>query len=161
MPAFLYCLYNNLAFVNLSIFDPTSYFILLQLRVILTGIVYQCLFKNDLSKMQWMSLVLLTVGCMIKELKTNEKTQQKSYGLFISLLLMFTQIFCSCLAGVYNEYLLKKGQGINVNVYVQNIFMYIDSIFCNVLLLLAFNKNETDLSNVNIFGNYLVRKINY
>lgn len=111
--------------------------------------------------MQWMSLVLLTVGCMIKELKTNEKTQQKSYGLFISLLLMFTQIFCSCLAGVYNEYLLKKGQGINVNVYVQNIFMYIDSIFCNVLLLLAFNKNETNLSNVNIFGNYLVRKINY
>lgn len=161
MPAILYCLYNNLAFVNLSIFDPTSYFILLQLRVILTGIVYQCLFKKDLSKMQWMSLVLLTVGCMIKELKTNEKTQQKSYGLFISLLLMFTQIFCSCLAGVYNEYLLKKGQGINVNVYVQNIFMYIDSIFCNVLLLLAFNKNETNLSNVNIFGNYLVRKINY
>lgn len=161
MPAVLYCLYNNLAFVNLSLFDPTSYFILLQLRVILTGIVYQCLFKKDLSKMQWMSLVLLTVGCMIKELKTNEKTQQKSYGLFISLLLMFTQIFCSCLAGVYNEYLLKKGQGINVNVYVQNIFMYIDSIFCNVLLLLAFNKNKTDFSTVNIFGNYLVRKINY
>lgn len=157
VPAILYCLYNNLAFVNLSIFDPTSYFILLQLRVILTGIVYQCLFKKDLSKMQWISLVLLTVGCMVKELKMNGKTQQKSYSLFISLLLMFTQIFCSCLAGVYNEYLLKKGQGINVNVYVQNIFMYIDSIFCNVLLLLAFNKNETNFSNVNIFGNYLVR----
>lgn len=44
-------------------------------------------------------------------------------------------MFCSCLAGVYNEYLLK-GEGINVNIFLQNIFMYIDSILCNVAVLL-------------------------
>ncbi|XP_011296735.1 CMP-sialic acid transporter 2-like, partial [Fopius arisanus] len=42
---------------------------------------------------------------------------------------------CSCLAGVYNEYLLK-GQGANINIYVQNVFMYIDSIICNILVLI-------------------------
>lgn len=41
IPALLYCLYNNLAFVNLAIFDPTTYYILLQLRVVLTGIIFQ------------------------------------------------------------------------------------------------------------------------
>ena len=41
VPAFLYCLYNNLAFVNLSTFDPTTYYLLLQLRVVITGILFQ------------------------------------------------------------------------------------------------------------------------
>lgn len=161
VPAILYCLYNNLAFVNLSIFDPTTYFILLQLRVILTGIVYQCLFKKHLSKIQWLSLVLLTIGCMIKELKMEGNIQQQSYGFVISIVLMLTQILCSCLAGVYNEYLLKKGQGINVNIYLQNIYMYTDSILCNILLWIAFkhNENESIASETDIFRNYMVRDI--
>jgi hypothetical protein len=41
IPAFLYCLYNNLAFVSLSAFDPTTYYLLLQFRVVVTGIVFQ------------------------------------------------------------------------------------------------------------------------
>lgn len=161
VPAFLYCAYNYLAFVNLSLFDPTTYFILLQLRVILTGIVYQCVFKKDLSKIQWFSLVLLTVGCMVKELSMETNMKQRSYGSIISLFLMLTQILCSCLAGVYNEYLLKKGQGVNVNVYIQNIYMYTDSIICNLLLWipLNYNSNENNSSPINIFNNYLVMLI--
>lgn len=44
------------------------------------------------------------------------------------------QAICSCLAGVYNEYLLKS-QGANINIFLQNVFMYIDSIVCNLLVL--------------------------
>lgn len=47
---------------------------------------------------------------------------------------MIVQAVCSSLAGVYNEYLLKN-QGAHVNIYVQNVFMYLDSIACNVLIL--------------------------
>nr|CAD7455441.1 unnamed protein product [Timema tahoe] len=68
VPAFLYCLYNNLAFVNLSAFDPTTYYLLLQFRVVVTGIVFQVLFQNKLSGKQWLSLILLTVGCMVKQI---------------------------------------------------------------------------------------------
>lgn len=49
VPAFLYCLYNNLAFINLSTFDPTTYYLLLQLRVVITGILFQvirCVFRS-------------------------------------------------------------------------------------------------------------------
>ncbi|XP_066590928.1 UDP-galactose transporter senju isoform X3 [Prorops nasuta] len=105
IPSILYCLYNNLAFVNLAEFDPTTYYILLQFRVVVTGIIFQLVFKKYLSMKQWISLFILTIGCMV---------------------------ICSCLAGVYNEYLLK-GKGANINIFLQNIFMYFDSIICNII----------------------------
>jgi len=84
--------------------------------------------------------------------------RQQSYSFMTSILLMFTQILCSCLAGVYSEYLLKKGQGVNVNFYIQNIYMYTDSIICNVLMWITFkhNENETNMSQTHIFKNYTV-----
>lgn len=51
IPAGLYCLYNNLAFMNLVNFDPTTYFLLLQFRVVVTGIVFQvCPYVQVISK---------------------------------------------------------------------------------------------------------------
>lgn len=153
VPAFLYCLYNNLAFHNLSAFDPTTYFILLQLRVVSTGVLFQIIFKKYLSQKQWMSLILLTIGCMIKQINfgdqpdkvvTNESSEpaeainnKNTFGFDLSINAVFIliQTICSCLAGVYNEYLLKD-KGEDINIYVQNVFMYLDSIVCNALILL-------------------------
>lgn len=58
-------------------------------------------------------------------------------GLDISIdaIYILIQLICSCLAGVYNEYLLK-GDGARVNIYVQNFFMYLDSIVCNLVFLI-------------------------
>lgn len=41
VPSILYCVYNNLAFVNLLKFDPTTYYLLLQFRVVITGVIFQ------------------------------------------------------------------------------------------------------------------------
>lgn len=41
IPSFLYCIYNNLTFKNLSTFDPTTYYLLLQFRVVITGVLFQ------------------------------------------------------------------------------------------------------------------------
>ena len=41
VPSFLYCFYNNLSFANLISFDPTSYFMFLQARLLITGVIYQ------------------------------------------------------------------------------------------------------------------------
>lgn len=64
----------------------------------------------------------------------------------INAFFIVIQIFCSCLAGVYNEYLLKE-KGANVNIFVQNIFMYLDSIICNSFMLL-FQENISDALNL-------------
>lgn len=51
-------------------------------------------------------------------------------------------MFCSCFAGVYNEYLLK-GKGSDIHIMVQNVYMYTDSIVCNCLVL-AYKGQLTD-----------------
>lgn len=166
VPAFLYCLYNNLTFVNLKLFDLATYYCLMQFRIVLTAIIYQLLFSKRLNRTQWASLVILTLGCLIKEYgmysidkatKSNETranelvnttahsitetvdstTQEKGnlttrYIFSVSLILI--QMFCSCFAGVYNEYLLKDvSSSYNADVILQNMFMYIDSIVCNLV----------------------------
>ena len=45
VPASLYCLYNNLAFTNLANFDPTTYFVFMQIRLLMTGLIYQVFFS--------------------------------------------------------------------------------------------------------------------
>ena len=41
IPALLYCVYNNLVYTNLGFFDPGTYNVLMQLRIVLTGVIYQ------------------------------------------------------------------------------------------------------------------------
>ncbi|XP_046465239.1 UDP-galactose transporter senju isoform X1 [Neodiprion pinetum] len=137
VPSFLYCLYNNLAFVNLAAFDPTTYYLLLQFRVVITGIIFQMVFKQQLSTKQWISLMFLTFGCMVKHVNIGYGSSMfKSLHFNMNALFILIQALCSCLAGVYNEYLLK-GHGARINIFVQNVFMYIDSIFCNAIVLIG------------------------
>ncbi|KAK3595545.1 hypothetical protein CHS0354_021653 [Potamilus streckersoni] len=145
VPAGLYCLYNNLQFVNLGAYDPTTYFLLLQFRVVVTGVVFQIIFQKKLSCIQWLSLIILTIGCIVKEyghdasrsssmtIAGGSGSQVFSY-LDPHLFLIMLQVFSSCFAGVYNEYLLKD-KGCDIHIMVQNVFMYVDSIICNVVVL--------------------------
>ncbi|XP_066287123.1 UDP-galactose transporter senju-like [Branchiostoma lanceolatum] len=143
VPALLYCLYNNLQFVNLAVYDPTTYYLLLQFRVVITGVIFQVLFKKTLSRLQWLSLLLLTVGCVIKHMKYDTHvrdvvsfgSQSLSVHLNASLLNILLQVFCSCFAGVYTEFLLKGEKSSHVPFMMQNVFMYLDSIMCNVCVL--------------------------
>ncbi|KAF6036370.1 hypothetical protein EB796_005315 [Bugula neritina] len=162
VPAGLYTAYNNLSFVNLQHFDPTTYFLLLQFRVVVTGIIFQVLFKKKLSQMQWISLIILTAGCILKEVghtlsssSTPAAEQVGSGSSFLSsmlnvhLLFIMIQVFSSCFAGVYNEYLLKD-TGAEVHVMLQNIFMYVDSIICGLLVL--FYQNPSQVFTVQEFS---------
>jgi len=141
VPATLYCLYNNLSFLSLAYFDPTTYFMFMQIRLLLTGVIYQILFKKSLSSKQWISLGILTVGCMVHASGTSSgKATDKGEGatnmvqLGMGCAFVLIQVLCSVFAGVYNEYLIK-GDGADIHIMIQNVFMYLDSILCNVLLL--------------------------
>lgn len=144
VPATLYCLYNNLSFLSLSYFDPTTYFMFMQIRLLLTGVIYQVLFKKTLSSKQWLSLALLTVGCMVHAAGSANDSAAAASGkndsagalqLIMGSLFVLIQVLCSVFAGVYNEYLIK-GEGADIHIMIQNVFMYLDSILCNITLLL-------------------------
>jgi UDP-sugar transporter A1/2/3 len=141
--------------VNLRSYDPTTYFLLLQFRVVVTGVVFQILFSKRLSSTQWISLILLTSGCILKQMgyshkssvtdsSSNKNTEDSfKFEAYINfnLFLILVQVFSSCFAGVYNEYILKEKEN-NVHIMLQNVFMYVDSIICNVLLLCIYTPND-------------------
>ena len=104
------------------------------------------------------------------------KSGQVGVGSFFNgaLLLIAVQILCSCLAGVYNEYLLKKQQSqpivldkeeiksTEVHLMIQNCFMYIDSILCNLLVVTYGHSDvaaDKPLFNFDMFSNILVLTI--
>ncbi|TRY78873.1 hypothetical protein TCAL_08773 [Tigriopus californicus] len=102
------------------------------------------MFKRYLSGMQWYSLCLVTLGCVVQKL--DYATISKLFGpvdlsiqnVFynsISFLLIVVQLSCSVCAGVYNEYLIKGNSGKNVHLMVQNVYMCLDSIFWNTVVL--------------------------
>lgn len=112
--------------------------------------VPQVVFKKLLTAVQWMSLCLLTFGCIVNRLDfghifggeaivgeaatATASPSVVAFRLDPFMLLIVLQAVCSCLAGVYNEYILKN-QGADVDIYVQNAYMYLDSILANVLFM--------------------------
>lgn len=145
--------------MSLSVFDPTTYSLLLQVRVVVTAVLFQLLFKKKLSFIQWISLLTLMAGCMLKEFNlsaesvhwadehvpksgSNNHNTHFSLSFGFNICFILIQVLCSCFAGVYNEFLLKKNAA-NVNTLVQNVFMYYDSILVNsVILVSKYNVTE-------------------
>lgn len=143
VPALLYCVSNNVFFLSISYFNPTTYAMFLQIRLLLTGVIYQILFKTSLTGKQWLSLLVLTLGCMVHAAGgggtvsgKSEEGQESAMHLAFGSVFILIQIMCSVFAGVYNEYIIK-GEGVNLHIMIHNIFMYIDSILCNIVLLCA------------------------
>ena len=92
IPAFLYCLYNNLAFTNLANFDPTTYFMFMQIRLLMTGVIYQFLFKRKLSGKQWISLLILTLGCMLQKMNLLNTDNFTTVSVGSGIVLIFIQV---------------------------------------------------------------------
>ncbi|GIY07668.1 UDP-galactose transporter senju [Caerostris extrusa] len=65
VPAFLYSLYNNLTFINLSVFDPTTYYLLMQIRVVITGVVFQVSNSMDVGMSTVFKRSLLFFLCVV------------------------------------------------------------------------------------------------
>jgi len=124
-----------------------------------------------LTRLQWLSLLLLTSGCIIKQFEhssikisditttisqSTDQTPLKISSLInIHLIWILIQVFCSCFAGVYNEYLLKSDRTNQVDMMLQNAFMYFDSILCNIILLIYFDYQQPTLLAIDKFYNTL------
>lgn len=151
IPALLYAMYNNLLFINLQAFDPGTYNVLIQLKIAMTGVLYQILFSKQLNCNQWAAILLITLGCMCKE-----SGKVTTFGGFQANLgswfLLLVQMLCSVLAGVYNEVLLKGSdsakRGVTTNL--QNAFMYMQSILVNLVVLIWEGKAGEALSSTNL-----------
>jgi drug/metabolite transporter (DMT)-like permease len=129
IPAILYGFYNNLTYFNLQNYDAAAFYILMQLKTALTGMMYKFAFKRNLSLIQWGTILSLTVGCSIKqfaevgELDTDD-AENKFFNRY--LLTVLLQVFLGGLASVSIEYILKiDPDGSKGDLQLQNVFMYV------------------------------------
>lgn len=123
VPSLLYFIYNNFTFFNLNIFDPATYQVFMQTRVLFTGVLYSMIFHKHLSRQKWIALVLLTFGIASKYFDWSMTIDSR-------VLFMLFQASLSSFAGVYNEFLLKRDISMDVNE--QNYFMYTFALFFNL-----------------------------
>lgn len=130
VPSGIYAVYNNLTYFNLGAFDPGTYQVFMQTRVLFTGILYSWLLSKALSSRKWSALVLLTVGVAAKYFTFDMKIDYR-------VIFMLFQASLSAFAGVYNEFLLKRD--ITMDVNEQNFFMYTFALIFNLGWGLATN----------------------
>ncbi|KAH9600685.1 Nucleotide-sugar transporter [Trypanosoma melophagium] len=127
LPALLYALYNNLTYINLRYFDPGTVQMFMQTRVLFTGLLFATVLHHALSIRQWVSLAILTVGLIVKYISPTLVMMMN-----VRVLAIFLQAFFSSLAGVYNEYALKREA--YLSIHQQNFFMYLYGVLFNLIL---------------------------
>ena len=130
VPSLIYAVYNNMTYFNLTTFDPASFQVFMQTRVLFTGLLYSAIFHKALTRQKWLALILLTVGVASKYLDWNMTIDAR-------ILFLLFQASLSSFAGVYNEFLLKKD--VNMDVNEQNFYMYTFALFFNLGFGLATN----------------------
>ncbi|OWF38458.1 UDP-galactose translocator-like [Mizuhopecten yessoensis] len=126
VPSLIYVLQNNLLYVAVSNLDAATFQVTYQLKILTTALFSVVMLKKQLSRLQWVSLVVLFIGVAIVQMQpdntpakaastaTTEVVQNPTLGL--------VAVIISCLmsgfAGVYFEKILK---GTKQSVWVRNV----------------------------------------
>jgi UDP-sugar transporter A1/2/3 len=121
VPAILYCLQNNLAYIAISNLDGPTFQLLYQLKILTTAMFSVILLKRTLSGGQWSSLLILAMGVGLVQISSSSGSSStaKDGGM---QMIGFAAVLCACLtsgmAGVYFEKILKQSK---VSIWIRNI----------------------------------------
>lgn len=134
IPSIIYLIHNNVQFATLTYVDTSTYQIMGNLKIVTTGILFRIFLKKRLSSLQWMAIVLLTIGTTTSQIRgCGESNCERMFsapfeGYFLGLL----SAFLSALAGVYTEFIMKKN---DESLYWQNVQLYGFGVLFNFLRL--------------------------
>lgn len=145
VPAFLYCINNNLV-VHIQLYlDPASFQVLSNMKIVTTAVLYKLIIKRHIPMKQWISLGLITIGGFTnsyagiindhndEEIRESmDRTSHLPHQIFVTffgVILMLMYCTISGLAGVYTEYILKRQH--KLSLHLQNTMLYIFGVFFN------------------------------
>ncbi|CAM6084893.1 unnamed protein product [Calypogeia fissa] len=130
IPSIIYVLHNNIQFATLTYVDTATYQILGNLKIVTTGILFRFFLKKKLSKLQWMAIVLLTVGTTTSQLRGCGQTncERLLASPIEGYLLALLSACLSAVAGVYTEFLMKKNDD---SLHWQNFQLYAFGVLFN------------------------------
>ncbi|CAB1336007.1 unnamed protein product [Coregonus sp. 'balchen'] len=141
VPALIYTLQNNLQYVAISNLPAATFQVTYQLKILTTALFSVLMLRKSLSRIQWLSLLLLFAGVAIVQLEQEGKQKEttvtgQSQNYAKGLVAVIVSCLSSGFAGVYFEKILK---GSSASVWMRNIQL---GIFGTVLGLLGMWWND-------------------
>ncbi|XP_076860178.1 UDP-galactose translocator [Brachyhypopomus gauderio] len=137
VPSLIYTLQNNLQYVAISNLPAATFQVTYQLKILTTALFSVLMLRKSLSRVQWLSLLLLFIGVAIVQVE-QDSSKQKEAGVSPaaqSYVKGLVAVVVSCLssgfAGVYFEKILK---GSSASVWLRNVQL---GIFGTLLGLLG------------------------
>ncbi|CAB1118117.1 unnamed protein product [Ectocarpus sp. CCAP 1310/34] len=152
VPALLYTIQNNLAYVATNSLDGPTYQIICQSKIPITALLSVIILGKSLSSRQWVSLAVLTCGVGLVQTSGSDsadKAQASNATTSNSLIGFASAVMicvCSGLAGVFFELMIKTGgsnkEGPAASLWMRNIQLGSFSLLLGVLAVVAKNREE-------------------
>ncbi|KAM9855973.1 UDP-galactose translocator [Aulostomus maculatus] len=141
VPSLIYTLQNNLQYVAISNLPAATFQVTYQLKILTTALFSVSMLRKSLSRVQWVSLLLLFAGVAIVQVqqegnKEASTSQSSSQNYMVGLVAVVISCLSSGFAGVYFEKILK---GSSASVWVRNVQL---GIFGTALGLLGLWWND-------------------
>lgn len=141
VPSLIYTLQNNLQYIAISNLPAATFQVTYQLKILTTALFSVLMLRKSLSKVQWVSLLLLFGGVAIVQVQQegNKEASVKdtsSQNYTVGLVAVVISCLSSGFAGVYFEKILK---GSSASVWVRNVQL---GIFGTALGLLGMWWND-------------------
>eukprot|EP01104_Vermistella_antarctica_P001433 TRINITY_DN11481_c0_g1_i1.p1 TRINITY_DN11481_c0_g1~~TRINITY_DN11481_c0_g1_i1.p1 ORF type:complete len:336 (+),score=58.98 TRINITY_DN11481_c0_g1_i1:449-1456(+) len=143
IPAAIYCLDNNVSMIILQYYDPATYLILNNTKIISTAAFFRFFLGRRVNADQWIALALLAVGIVLAEIQTCGAVGdliQSKVGL---ALILVVSTICG-FGDVYTEFIFKKTDD---SLHVQNAQLYLYGVLFNGVAWLwteVFAPNEVE-----------------
>jgi len=128
VPSLLYTLQNNILYVAIENLDAPTYQVLYNAKILTTGVFAVTLLGKRLSRIQWMALVLLVVGCSFAQYVPSSgdaATSAAKGNRLVGLAAVGVACVTSGFAGVYFEKVLKSS---STSLWIRNIQMSLSSV---------------------------------
>ena len=136
IPSLIFLLHQAVSFPALVLLDPTTFLVLGNLKIVITGVLTRIFLKSTSAGWtykKWIGLILVTVGACTTQVGKSEKTGGKwmlfqrfsAFGYFLGI----GDAILSALGGVYVEFVFKKN--INDSIHWQNLQMYAFGLLFN------------------------------
>ncbi|KAM4562142.1 UDP-galactose translocator isoform 1-T1 [Odontesthes bonariensis] len=123
VPSLIYTLQNNLQYIAISNLPAATFQVTYQLKILTTALFSVMMLRKSLSRVQWVSLLLLFAGVAIVQVQqegnkeasvANDSDQNYTVGLVAVVISCLSSGF----AGVYFEKILK---GSSASVWMRNV----------------------------------------
>lgn len=102
IPSVIYAINNNLYYFALNIVAPPIWMVIIQSRVVLTALAYKFIFKRQVTSVQWLGTVFITIAVVTNELPNLFGSAHLAIP-FSAILLSLLSACTSCGAAIYTE----------------------------------------------------------